>query len=201
MRLPRASSACFLIGAICACAARPDRSLDTTPAPVSVEAWTAETFALPPEFAPELPTGTESLLFAPGWRDPTSESFWSYAFVMRINAPAPDAARMQELLGKYYDGLMSSFAAGKNKDLSGTPARVEIVRIGANHFEAKLQLIDAFANFEPIDLRVVVDSFAETDQSAVLHIQVSPQPREHAIWSSLEEAIRSIVSHEAASQR
>lgn len=70
------------------------------PDAVSLDAWQAETFALPPAFAPELPAGAESLRFAPGWRDPSAENFWSYAFVMWIDEPAPDAARIGDLLEK-----------------------------------------------------------------------------------------------------
>jgi len=163
--------------------------------------WTAETFALPPDFAPTLPSGRESLLFSPGWRDPKAEDFWSYAYVMWIDEPAPDMARMKELLEKYYNGLLSSFAAGKKKDISKTPARVEMVRTATNYFEMKMRVIDAFATFEPIELRVVVDSHAETDQRVVLRIRVSPQPKDHAIWRSLELAIGSILSQAGASQK
>src|SRR6185503_18222007 len=124
-----------------------------------------------------------------------------YAFVMWIDESAPDKARMKELLEKYYDGLLSSFAAGKKKDISKAPARVEVVRTATNYFEVTMRVIDAFATFEPIELRVVVNSYPRTDESSVLHIQVSPQPKEHAIWRSLEAAIGSIVSREGASQR
>jgi hypothetical protein len=169
------------------------------PDAVSLEGWQAETFALPPAFAPELPKGTESLRFAPGWRDPSAEGFWSYAFVMWIDESAPplDAARIDDLLEKYYNGLMTSFAAGKGKDISGTPARVDVVRTAPNRYEARMHLIDAFATFEPIDLRVLVDTVAETDTRAILRIRVSPQPQEHAIWRSLNAAIASIPARDA----
>jgi hypothetical protein len=167
-------------------------------APDLLKGWMAETFALPPGFAPELPTGHESLLFAPGWRDPRAEDFWSYAFVMWINESAPGEGRMAELLGQYYDGLLSSFAAGKNRDISSTPVRVEVVRTATNRFEVKMRIIDALATFEPIELRVAINTFPATAERAVLHIQVSPQPKEHAIWRSLEQAIASIVSQDGA---
>lgn len=166
------------------------------PDAVSLEGWQAETFALPPAFAPELPTGTESLRFSPGWRNPSAEGFWSYAFVMWINEPAPDAARIDDLLEKYYNGLMTSFAAGR--DISSTPARVDVVRTAPNRYEARMHLIDAFATFEPIDLRIVVDAVAETDLRTILSIQVSPKPKGHAIWRSLRAAIANILSRNAA---
>jgi hypothetical protein len=170
------------------------------PDAVSLEGWQAETFALPPGFAPELPTGTESLRFAPGWRDPSAEGFWSYAFVMWIDEPVPDAARIDDLLEKYYNGLMTAFAAGKGKDISSTPARVDVVgaRTSPNHYEARMHLIDAFATFEPIDLRVLIDTVAETDARSIVRIQISPQSQEHPIWRSLNAAIASIPPRDGA---
>ena len=191
-----------LVACLPACATRdaPPGTGVHQPEAVSLEGWQSETFPLPPGFAPELPSGTESLRFAPGWRDPAAEGFWSYAFVMWINEPAPDAARIDDLLEKYYNGLMSSFAAGSNKDISGTPARVDVLRTAPNRYEARMHLIDAFATFEPIDLRVLVDAAAETDARAVLRIRVSPQPKEHAIWRSLDAAIADILSRDAIAQ-
>lgn len=190
-----------ILTALSACAV--DKSPESKPAaaPDLLKGWTSETFALPPGFAPDLPTGHESLRFAPGWRDPKAPDFWSYAFVMWINEPAPDKARIKELLEKYYDGLLASFATGKQKDISGTPARVEIVRSGTNYFEVKLHAIDAFATFKPIELRVVIDCYSRTDDSSVLHIHVSPQLKEHPIWRSLEAAIANIVSQDGALQK
>jgi formylglycine-generating enzyme required for sulfatase activity len=166
-------------------------SLDL-PFPISLEGWPSETFALPPGFAPELPTGTESLRFATGWRDPSTEDFWSYAFVMWIDESAPDAARVAELLDGYYDGLMSTFARSADKDIGSDPAQVEVVRTAQNHFEAQMHVIDAFATFEPIDLRIVVDTVAMAEGRSAVRIQLSPQPEEHVIWRSLETAIEAI---------
>lgn len=162
-----------------------------------IEGWQAETFALPPGFAPELPSGRESLRFAPGWRTPDAEDFWSYAFVMWIDEPVPDGTRIDDLLEKYYNGLLASFAAGSGKDISGTPARVDVVRRSPPRYEARMRVIDAFATFEPIELRVLVDSVAESGGRSSLRIRVSPQAKEHAIWGALDAAIASILSREA----
>lgn len=193
-----------LLACLSACAARtaapasePAHQRET----VSLEGWQTETFPLPPSFAPTLPTGVETLRFSPGWRSPDAGGFWSYAFVMWIDEPSPDAARLEDLLEKYYSGLMNSFAADRGKDISGTPTRVDVVRTAPNRYEASMHLIDAFATFKPIDLRVVIDAIPETDTRTSLSIQVSPQPKEHAIWRSLQAAIADILSRDAASPR
>lgn len=159
---------------------------------VALEGWASETFALPPSFAPELPTGTESLRFAPGWRDPSTEDFWSYAFIMSIDESVPDIDRVKVLLENYYDGLMSVFASNKGKGGMVKPAQIEIQRIAPNHYEAKMHLVDAFATFKPINIRVVVETVGDTDEHSFVRVQVSQQPKEHKIWRSLAAAIGDI---------
>ena len=162
------------------------------PDAISLEGWASETITLPPGFAPELPNGVEELRFAPGWRDPSSDGFWSYAIVMWIDEPAPDAARIDELLENYYDGLISAVAGDGDKSVGSDPAQVDVRRTAPNHFEAQIHLIDTFTTFEPMDLRVMVDTVTEAEGHSALHIQASPQPEEHAIWRSLEAAIAAI---------
>ncbi len=161
---------------------------------VLLEGWASETFSLPPDFAPELPSGTESLRFAPGWRDPSTENFWSYAFVMSIDEAAPETARIAELLELYYDGLMSTFARKEYGEVSIKPAKVDAKRISPNRFVAKMHLIDAFATFEPIDIRVVIKTVVDTEEHSFVCIQVSRQSGEHKIWKSLEAAIEQLLA-------
>lgn len=197
-RLRRAVLALSVIAWLPACA-----SQDAAPEPartsaVSIEGWQAETFPLPPGFAPGLPTGVESLRFAPGWRDPGAEGFWSYAFVLWIDEPAPDGARIQQVLETYYNGLMAAFAGDKAEAVSAAPARVNVERAGPGRYEARMRLIDAFATFKPIDLRALIDTATRTDARSTLSIRVSPQPKEHTIWRSLDAAVADILARDGA---
>ena len=162
------------------------------PFAISLEGWPAETFALPPGFAQDLPAGTESLRFAPGWRDPYTEEFWSYAFIMWSDEPAPDATRIGELLDGYYDGLMLTFAGNAGKDIGSDPAQVEVTAPWPGHFEAHMRTVDAFATFETMYIRILVDVIAQSDQRSAVRIRISPQPAEHAIWRALAVAVSSI---------
>jgi len=186
----------WLLLVAAACATRSQESDETAavhePEPVSVEGWASETIPLPPGFAPGLPTGTEVLRFSPGFRDPVAGDFWSYAFVMWIDEAAPDVTRLDEMLEEYYDGLISAVAAGSEEDVGSDPAQVEVTRVAANMFEAKMQLIDAFTTFEPVDLILRIEAIAESDRRTVLQIQASPQPTNHEIWRSLKAAIADI---------
>ena len=162
-------------------------------APLNLDDWAPETFALPPGFAPELPVGSESLLFPPGWRDPDSENFWSYAFVMTIDEQPPEATRIQELLELYYDGLMSVFASGKEKESLITPTKVVVNQIKTNQYEANMHLVDAFATFEPVDIRVRIETVAAEDGHSQVRVQISRQPDDHQIWKELSAAIEHIL--------
>ncbi|MFT5151839.1 MAG: hypothetical protein ACI841_001826 [Planctomycetota bacterium] len=55
-----------------------------------------------------------------------------------------------------------------------------------------MHAIDAFSTFEPIDLRILVDSVAISEERSALRIRLSPQPKQHGIGYSLEAAIESI---------
>ncbi len=162
------------------------------PFPVSFGGWPEETFPLPPGFAPGLATGVESLRFTPGWRNPDSEDFWSYAFIMWVDEPAPDIKRVGELVDGYYDGLMSVFARNAGQDIGNDPAEVAVEQIGLNLFEVDMYVVDAFATFDQIPVRVVVEVVAEADAKSSVRVQLSPQPPEHGVWRSLEAAIASI---------
>lgn len=197
-RLRRALLGLSIVPWLPECAPRDGAPAPTQSRAVSIEGWQAETFPLPPDFAPDLPTGVESLRFAPGWRDPGAEGFWSYAFVMWIDEPAPDGARIQRLLETYYNGLMAAFAGDKAEAVSAAPARVNVERAGPGRYEARMRLIDAFATFKPIDLRVLIDTAARTNARSTLSIRVSPQPKEHTIWRSLDAAVADILARDGA---
>ncbi len=162
--------------------------------PVSVDDWPSETIMLPPGFAPEMPTGKEMLLFAPGWRDSDADEFWSYAFVMWIDEPAPDAARIDELLESYYDGLMSALGIEEEIEKDNGPAQVEVVRTGSNKFEATIRLIDGLTTLKPLDLHAMIETDNESENRTILRVKVSPQPKAHKIWRSLNSAIEAIES-------
>ena len=157
---------------------------------ISLEGWPSETIVLPPPFAPELPRGKESLLFAPGFRDRESDGFWSYAFAVWMDGPPPDAAGLEAWFESYYDGLMNAVATGDGKDIGDDPAQVQVVATSANTFQVSIHLLDAFGNLEPVDLRAHVTS--ESTERTILRLQVSPQPEGHSIWNALAVAAASI---------
>ncbi len=170
--------------------------LAATPAvdaePISLEGWNSEVIELPSEFAPALPTGVESLRFAPGMFDASAEDYWSYAFVLWIDEPAPNAARIEELLELYYDGLLLLVADSKDRDIGDDPAQVTVAETSPGHFEAKIDLIDSFVTFEAVELRFLVEVAQESETKSKILCQASPQAEGHAVWRSLSAAVASI---------
>lgn len=171
------------------------------PGDTTLAGWSAETFDLPPGFAPSLPKGKETLRFAPGWRTPGDHDFWSYAFVMWIDEPAPNARRLDALLETYYNGLLNMFAEGEKKDIRSTPAQVDVKRISEGKFEAKMRAIDAFSTFKPVEINFKIECISSGKRNSSVRIQLSPQPKNHAIWKSLDAAIKDILVKEKSASK
>jgi len=174
----------------------PDTGVGTTQNKDLLNDWLSETIEFPPGFAPDLPTGKEDLRFPPGWRTPDSEEFWSYAILMRIDEPVPGAKRIEALLDLYYDGLMSAFSVGQDSDEPIDPAQVKVTKIRENHYEAAMHIIDGFATFKPIDIRIKLVTESESDNRSIIKLRASPQPDGHRIWAALQAGIEDIEQAE-----
>src|SRR6187402_1986296 len=60
--------------------------------------WRSETIPFPLDFAPSLPyRGTEELRFAPGFFEPTSETYFTYSFVWLVEGEPSFGALSNEL--------------------------------------------------------------------------------------------------------
>lgn len=179
----------LLLSSACAAPVEPEPLPPLVLSADELSQWGSETIPLPPGFAPELPSGMETLRFAPNWRDAETANFWSYAFAMRIDESMPDAARLDEILELYYDGLMAAVADG---NLGPDPADAEVTQGAPNEYEARIQFPDAFGDLRPIDLRMVIDVVPSGEESTTLYIQASPQPKTHEIWRRLQAVVGSI---------
>lgn len=157
--------------------------------PIAITDWARETIELPPSFAPDMPSGVEELRFPPGWRDPDSDNFWSYAIVLRIDEPAPTSKRLAELIDIYYTGLMSVFGVGHNPGSPPNEVEVSLEQGTDHHHRGTMQLVDGFATFKPILINLKASIRADSDTSSTIEFRASPQPDAHAIWADLQAAI------------
>jgi len=115
--------------------------------------WRTEVIPFPLDFAPAVEhQGQEVLRFPPGFLDPASGDYWSYAFVWRTEDPAElGAAALGTELTAYFRGLIA--AVDQKQRIQ---ARGEIVARaepdGAGRFRLAVHAFDAFKTAEPIDL-------------------------------------------------
>jgi hypothetical protein len=115
--------------------------------------WRTEVIKFPLDFAPAIAhRGAEVLRFPPGFFDPASGNYWSYAFIWRTEDPAQlDAAALGDELTAYFRGLID--AVDEKKRIT---ARDEIVAratpAGPGRFQLTAHVFDAFKTAAPLDL-------------------------------------------------
>ncbi len=165
-------------------------------APVAINDWARKTIELPPAFAPDMPAGVEELRFPPGWRDPASDNFWSYAIVLQIEEPVPTTTRLEQITEFYYRGLMSAFGVGHTTESPPNEVEVDLEETTSHEYRGTMRLVDGFATFKPIVVNLKARSLATTDSSSTIEFRASVQSHDHAIWSDLQAAIEHILAEQ-----
>ncbi len=152
--------------------------------------WKHETIPFPLDFAPSLSyRGSEELRFAPGFFQPASSTFWSYAFAWSLeNPPQFDASQLSPVLREYFAGL--ALAVGKDK-YSMDPERFHVelaprIEGGRTMLAGRVQNYDAFVTGEPIELNVEA-RLRDCPRSGrtVLTFLFSPRPFGDEVWEEL----------------
>jgi hypothetical protein len=192
-----------LLGWSVACEAPPSKQPDAAVAVPTLQwpvpaGWKHETFALPPEFAPEFPyRGTEDLRFMPGWSSPTAPDFWSYDFVWLLDErPQFDATSLAAALTTYFRGLCSAVGGAKYQfdasryraDLTAVPGSAP-PRIAGQVFT-----YDAFQTALPLTLNVEAElrSYPEIGRFAVV-VALSPKDATDPVWKELRATAAAAV--------
>lgn len=151
----------------------------TEDAPPSCEAlpqWRYEKIELPPEFAPALPKGVETLWFAPGMFKPEADDYFTYAFSLDWDdSVQPSTAALEPMLVDYYRGLMSAVAGG-------TPTREASVRVAEDGKSATVVMSDEFTKTPEITVELRISGDAEC-----LRVYATAKPSD-AQWQALESA-------------
>jgi len=173
-------------------AAPPTQSTSSAPSlewPVSA-GWKHETIPFPLEFAPGLPfRGTEELRFAPGFFQPDSSTFWSYAFAWSLeNPPTFDAPTLSPVLREYFSGL--ALAVGKDKyPMDPERFAVELapgIEGGQKVLAGHVRTYDPFTTGQPIELNLEA-RLRDGPQGGppVLTFLLSTRPFDDAVWDEL----------------
>jgi hypothetical protein len=114
--------------------------------------WRDEVIPFPLDFAPSLGhRGYEELRFPPGFFDPASGEYWSYAFVWRTDDAAElDATALAAELTTYFRGLIAAVdEKGRIKDRDTIRATA---KADGDRFVLHAHVFDAFKTALPIDL-------------------------------------------------
>lgn len=139
--------------------------------------WRYERIELPPEFAPELPPGTEVLWFSPGMFDPEADDYFTYAFSLDVEGGALEPATIDSLLLQYYRGLMHAVASSRD----AAPQHEAVVTMTAPGKEATIELSDEFTTGETITLHLRMSTAAGSD---CLRVLATARPTE-VNWAEL----------------
>lgn len=166
--------------------------------------WRAETIPFPLPFAQDLHhQGIEELRFAPGFFDPSTPGYFSYAMIWWLRDREPLTAEQLSLeLLHYYQGLCNAVRTSQltpqqpffSAHLSPTDTDFP----GWDSMSGEAHLYDAFKTGQPLTLQLRVyqrECGPSTDQDATLHTQkqphraiillASPQPTRAQIWTEL----------------
>ena len=128
----------------------------TTPAPNGEwdvpTGWRSEVIKFPLDFAPTLDhMGHEELRFPPGFFDPASGEYWSYAFIWRTRDSAQlDAKALGDELTVYFRGLVE--AVDDKKRITARDQIVATAEDAGERFRVRAYVFDAFKTAQPVEL-------------------------------------------------
>jgi len=159
------------------------------------QGWNVERFGIPIDFAPSIPyKGVEDLRFAPGWADPKSNSYWTYAFLWHLEGhPEINPQVIEKNLTAYYNGLI-----GRNIDKRKipkdklVPVKVKIKKISTakedlQTYSGTVDMLDYMAQL-PMTLHCIVHvKVCPQDKSnTFMFHELSPRPADDNIWNELQ---------------
>ena len=114
--------------------------------------WRSEVIKFPLDFAQDIDhMGVEELRFPPGFFDPASGEYWSYAFIWRTRDTANlDAKALGDELTVYFRGLID--AVDKQKRITARDSIVATAEADGARFRLHANVFDAFKTAQPVEL-------------------------------------------------
>lgn len=158
------------------------------------EKWTTEKFPLPPAFAPSITyKGFEDIRFAPGWANPESDDYWTYAFVWYIDGQQNITDSIVNAhLQAYYTGLVASNTKNNINKGKLIPAVASIKKITAAAGDAETYKGDInMQDYMDLSLKQLVLHCTihrkNCTGNTVLLFLLSPKEETHTVWNSLNK--------------
>lgn len=170
--------------------------------------WKTETIPFPLDFAPELPLhGVEELRFAPGFFDPASPGYFTYAFVWWLDDPALEMKSVASDLETYFFGLCRAVAkdeklCAREKHavaLEGAPSAKMIDGHRAIVQRATIKTVDAFKTRAELILDVELSVWrCPSSARTVLLAKLSPHAKPSALVEDLKNQAAAFHCHRGA---
>lgn len=157
--------------------------------------WRTEHIDFPLPFAPELEyKGWEELRFAPGMFDDKSETYFTYAFLLRLDGRIEfNRKSLAQLLTTYFQGLCRHVAEGDKPaiDVTGVVATIDSPgkkeKQGVS-YRCVLKMIDVFVTKKPLDLNLdILVSANGEDGCTCIMVGASPKAHGHDSWKELDQ--------------
>jgi len=153
--------------------------------------WQFERFALPPEFAQNIPyKGVEELRFSPGMFVKDSTTYFTYAFVAELtNVNSVSQDDIRNYLVNYFKGLCGSTA--KQRHLSIDTSKIDVAierRQNAGNeafYDATLNIFGVFTDGAPVKLNAEIKVMNDKASKIYLVFIASPLDKTNNVWNEL----------------
>ena len=154
--------------------------------------WQFERFALPPEFAPNIPyKGVEELRFSPGMFVKDSAGYFTYAFVAELdNINSISRDDIKNYLLDYFKGLCGNTAKQRNLSIDTSKITVSVDKDESTgkdvHYNATLGIFGVFADGAPVRLNMEIKVMNDKPTSKIYLVFIgSPLNKSDEVWATL----------------
>ncbi|MAM28919.1 MAG: hypothetical protein CMC13_07830 [Flavobacteriaceae bacterium] len=150
--------------------------------------WEKEIIKFPIDWAPGMDlVGYEELRFAPNWKNPDHEQFWTLAIAYKVQTPEPlSLSRIEQNFEAYFNGLMQP-----NHWAQHFPDPVfKLVSVGHSalpQYQGKLKVFDGFHTGKMITINVqALQRYYPEKNQAVVVFYLSPKNYDHSVWREIK---------------
>ena len=154
--------------------------------------WQFERFALPPEFAPNIPyKGVEELRFSPGMFVKDSSNYFTYAFVVELdNINSISRDDIKNYLLDYFKGLCGNTAKQRNLSIDTSKITVSVDKDESTgkdvHYNSTLGIFGVFADGAPVRLNMEIKVMNDKANSKIYLVFIaSPLNKTDKVWVTL----------------
>ncbi|HIB47878.1 MAG TPA: hypothetical protein EYN07_09150 [Flavobacteriaceae bacterium] len=150
--------------------------------------WGKEIIEFPIDWAPGMDlVGYEELRFAPNWKNPDQEQFWTLAIAYKVQTPEPlSLSRIEQNFEAYFNGLMHP-----NHWAQHFPdpvfKLVSVDHSASPQYQGKLKVFDGFHTGKMVTLNVQAQQkFCPKTKQMLVVFYITPQAFDHVIWDDLK---------------